>query len=864
MTASRLKAVAAIVAAVLVPLWLVPMAQAEIVSHPFLPKRFPPPEKEGKPVNPLPLPENALTGYYTTDGTFSDPCGLAVDPSGSIYIADYYHDDIDTFDSSGKSYGGHIAEIAPGNGPCGLALGPEGSVYANAWHAGVVRKPPSSEAIEVIDSHGSTGVAVDPGDGRVYVDDRSYVAVYEPSGEPVLAGGEPMQIGLGSLGEGFGVAVSDFGPTDGYVYVPDAADNTIKVFDPTVSLTDPIEEIDGSGTPEGRFVQLEDAAVTIEQTSGHLFIAEQLVAHTYNPPAVVYEFDRFGNYRGKLPHPLVSGVPTGIAIDESSGPSKGEIYVTTGDEVDGGVYAFGPTPPTSALEVEKTGSGGGSVNSEPAAIACGSICASEFKTGSQVVLSAQPDGHSAFLGWKVNGLSSPTCAGTGNCTVELTADTKVSAEFERLPQDVLTVDLAGSGAGTVTSEPDGIECNPVCAEEFGEGHLVTLTAVADPHSSFTGWSVAGEPSLCPGTGSCQVQMNADTEVTATFAAIPQRSLEIGKTGGGAGAVTSEPAGIDCGATCAADFDQGTAVTLEAAADPGSSFVGWSGGNCSGTGSCHVTLTGSVEVQARFEQNLRQVTVTLGGSGKGEVSSTPGGISCGGSCSQLYDEGSAVTLTAQPAPGSTFVGWSGACTGKHLCQIDVEQDSAVGAEFRLTRRTLAIAVTGGGDGIVSDPPLGISCGLACSGVYDEGTVAALVAQPAPNSTFGGWRDCPQPSGNRCVVPLQGDETIGASFREIPTLDLSPPRIRKATAVLEADVSSPGSVLVAGKGVKRIARKVNGEAPIALRVRLTHASKRQLASRGRLEVRIAVTFRPADGSTPVTAKRSLIFTNRKGGK
>ena len=63
-------------------------------------------------------------------------------------------------------------------------------------------------------------------------------------------------------------------------------------------------------------------------------------------------------------------------------------------------------------------------------------------------------------------------------------------------------------------------------------------------------------------------------MTATFAPIVDR-LSVAKAGDGSGTVTSSPAGIDCGATCAAGFDDGTAVTLVAVADAGSEFTGWS-------------------------------------------------------------------------------------------------------------------------------------------------------------------------------------------------------------------------------------------------------------------------------------------------
>ena len=82
-------------------------------------------------------------------------------------------------------------------------------------------------------------------------------------------------------------------------------------------------------------------------------------------------------------------------------------------------------------------------------------------------------------------------------------------------------------------------------------------------------------------------------------------LAIAKTGVGSGIVTSDPPGIDCSDDCSVWFARDTAVTLDATADPGSEFGGWSGGGCSGTGSCRVTLLASTSVTALF---LKQVTV----------------------------------------------------------------------------------------------------------------------------------------------------------------------------------------------------------------------------------------------------------------
>ena len=79
----------------------------------------------------------------------------------------------------------------------------------------------------------------------------------------------------------------------------------------------------------------------------------------------------------------------------------------------------------------------------------------------------------------------------------------------------LTVTVDGDGAGTVTSVPAGIECGADCTEGYDEGTPVSLTAVADAGSTFTGWSGA-----CEGTGTCDLTMSGPQSVTATFAADP--------------------------------------------------------------------------------------------------------------------------------------------------------------------------------------------------------------------------------------------------------------------------------------------------------------------------------------------------------
>jgi hypothetical protein len=159
--------------------------------------------------------------------------------------------------------------------------------------------------------------------------------------------------------------------------------------------------------------------------------------------------------------------------------------------------------------------------------------------------------------------------------------------------ETLTVATSGAGSGTVTGS--GISCGSICSSSFDQGTQVTLTATPAAGSVFAGWSGGG----CSGAGPCVVTVSSDTSVAATFSQAPpaKHALSVNKSGGGSGTVTGT--GISCGSTCSSLFDQGTQVTLTAAAAAGSVFAGWSGGGCSGTGSCLVTVNGDTTVTAIF-------------------------------------------------------------------------------------------------------------------------------------------------------------------------------------------------------------------------------------------------------------------------
>jgi hypothetical protein len=279
------------------------------------------------------LSTHAVEAEKVPGGQIEGACGVAAGGE-RIYVSDYYRHRVDVFSSSGA----YLSQIAgnPADGPCQLALASTGALYANDWHEGVERLLPSHLGFDQAES---TGVAVDQASGKVYVDDRSYVAVYEPSGGPPT-----LQIGLGSLEDGYGVAVAA-----GRVYVPDAADNTVKVYEPAVDALDPVAVIGGAATPAGRFVSLLDAAVAVDPTNGHLLVLDNLQPGFEHPEAAIEEFDAAGSFVGQVAQRVIDGEPSGLAFGAGGG-----LYVTSGNSEGSSVYQLAPytTAASAALKAD--------------------------------------------------------------------------------------------------------------------------------------------------------------------------------------------------------------------------------------------------------------------------------------------------------------------------------------------------------------------------------------------------------------------------------------------------------------------------------------------------------------------------------
>ena len=232
------------------------------------------------------------------------------------------------------------------------------------------------------------------------------------------------------------------------------------------------------------------------------------------------------------------------------------------------------------------------------------------------------------------------------------------------------------------------------------------------------------------------------------------TLSITKSGTGGGAVTSDSGGINCGATCSAYYVNGTVVALTATPDTTSTFTSW-GGACSGTSACSVTIDAVKNVTATFTRNTFTLSVTKSGSGSGTVVSTiPNtAIDCGTNCGAVYDQATSVTLTATPASGSTFTGWSGACTNPSgPCMVTMSSVKNVNATF-VANYTLTVTISPSGGGSIAKTPDQPN--------YPPNTVVTLTSTPSAGYLFTGWSgECTGTS--TCTFTMNANKTVAANF------------------------------------------------------------------------------------------------------
>jgi hypothetical protein len=168
-----------------------------------------------------------------------------------------------------------------------------------------------------------------------------------------------------------------------------------------------------------------------------------------------------------------------------------------------------------------------------------------------------------------------------------------------------------------------------------------------------------------------------------------------------------------------------------------------------------------------------VVITKTGTGGGNIDSADKFIACGSKCGSTYNAGTIVKLTAKANSGSTFAGWTGACSGTNgSCSVTATGAIGVGAIFTAnptgggggggTSTSFTLQTDKGGTGTVTSNVGTINCGSICSNSYAVGTTVTITATPAAGWNFVNWTgDCAGTS-TTCTLTMTANKRPKANF------------------------------------------------------------------------------------------------------
>lgn len=305
----------------------------------------------------------------------------------------------------------------------------------------------------------------------------------------------------------------------------------------------------------------------------------------------------------------------------------------------------------------------------------------------------------------------------------------------------LTISKNGTGTGTVSSNPAGINCGATCSSTFLANTSVNITAMPAGGNRFTGWSGA-----CQGTGSCNILIDSAKSVTAGFELVPVEG-SCGSSDGGS--LTAIPTTGLCA------YGGGTPTSVV-----GTGPWSWICQGANGGGSVMCTAN-----------KVFQLTLIVGGTGYGTLTSVPSSISCtSGTCQATFDPGTSVDILETPdALTSVFTGWSGACTAKGTCNVKMDSAKTVSAAFDLSPKCkIDLAATTGYD------TLQIAYGSATATIFAlEGLYSGdWLLDKGKNITFkGGYLADYGPVRNDFSV-INGKITVNSGFLKVDGLKIRP--------------------------------------------------------------------------------------------
>ena len=331
-----------------------------------------------------------------------------------------------------------------------------------------------------------------------------------------------------------------------------------------------------------------------------------------------------------------------------------------------------------------------------------------YDSNAVVQLTATPAAGYTFTGW------SGGATGTTNpVSVTMNAAKSVTATFA-IKAYALTITAVN---GTVAKSPN--------QATFDSNSVVQLTATPNAGYTFTGWT--GDTTVT--ANPISVTMKSAKNITANFA-IKVYALTITAVNG---TVAKSPN--------QATFDSNSVVQLTATPNAGYTFTGWTGDTTVTANPISVTMKSAKNITANFVIKTYALTIT---AVNGTVAKNPN--------QTTFDSNTVVQLTATPATGYTFTGWSGAATGT-TNPVSVTMNAAKSVTATFAIKTYALTITAVNGTVVKNPN---------QATFDSNTVVQLTATPNTGYTFTGWTGDTTVTANPISVTMKSAKNITANF------------------------------------------------------------------------------------------------------
>jgi hypothetical protein len=559
--------------------------------------------------------------------------------------------------SSAEPYVSGNEVTGPFSSAGALAVDSNGNLYVAGGNKVYVFEPSGTKVTEITEFEGSPlgsvrAIAIDPGNENILVAEAGAIEEFSSSGESLAKITEANGAAFGSIQ---GLAVDSAGT----LYAADGPSHVVDVFGPAPSSTEVKLPLEVTVSGNGSVISSPAGISCSSGTCAHEFKEGKTVTLSAQPALHNHFVEWSGADVGSCASPtaltcevtmsearsisaefapnmrMLTVTPTGpgsvsaatgaISGCEEGGGScsdeyaEGSIITLTAtpgahNHVTWGAgeckaepsaneceveIAAGPTAVQAAfsinthtLTIAHTGLGSLSASEGPIAScsAAGGTCSGIYDEASTITLTATPAAHKHVV-WGIGDCESESGPGNEECEVEIGPSNSVVEVAFPPNKHLLTV--TPSGEGSVRADSGTISHCTIgggsCSGEYIEAATVTLLATPGAHQVVT-WSGC---TTVPSPDTCKVLIGeASSGVEASF--VPStHALTVAKSGAGQGSVSCN------GVACASRYDEGTVITLTAGPDSNSTFTGWSGAGCSGTGACQVTIEADTSVTADF-------------------------------------------------------------------------------------------------------------------------------------------------------------------------------------------------------------------------------------------------------------------------